>query len=141
MTCEINYLNETGKGTMVLDNRMYNVEVAAHDKGKVLRFFVYPDETNSMGERITLEFSLNEWGEKCSLWDAWVKHGWIEKKDSLVFLYTYVTDAEGRCWGKYNPQHKWDGMSHRAVVDFDWILEAKPAGIKALIDETMKRFS
>lgn len=130
---------ESGKGTLWLDGRSYAAEVAARDSERLYRFFVYPKETNSKGEKITLEFSIGFWGDT-RLWDSWVKLGWTTKKDTLLFLHTYVTDADGRCWGKYNPQVKLSDDGKRPVTDFDYLPEAKVEGYRLLINETMERF-
>lgn len=131
---------ESGKGSLWLDGKSYAAELMAKDGEMLHRFFVYPKETNNKGEKITLEFSIGYWDEKSKLWDSWVKHGWTNKKDTLLFLSTYVTDADGRCWGKYNPQHKRSEDGMREVIDFDYMPEASEEGYKLLINETMKRF-
>ena len=131
--------NEDGKGVLTIGADRYRIEAKAWDEERLHRFFVYPKETNSNGEKIVLEFSIGYWEGK-SGWDEWVKLGYTEKKDTLLFLYTYVTDKDGNCLGAYNPQHKRSEDGKREVVDFDYLPEATAEGYRLLIDETMRRF-
>ena len=132
--------NEDGKGVLTIGADRYRIEAKAWDEEHLHRLFLYPDETNSKGESIVLEFSIGYWGNESKLWDSWVKEGWRKKTDTLLFLYTYVTDKDGNCWGCYNPQHKRSEDGKREVVDFDYLPEATAEGYRLLIDETMRRF-
>lgn len=132
--------NEDGNGILTIGKDEYRIKAMAWDEEHLHRFFLYPDEANSKGETITLEFSIGYWGNESKLWDTWARRGWTEKKDTLLFLSTYVTDSDGRCWGRYNPQHKRSEDRRREAIDFDFMPEANAEGYRLLIDETMKRF-
>lgn len=71
--------------------------------------------------------------------DQWVRSGllprWIRQ---TLHVSTYFTDAEGRCWGLYNPQEKRQGT--RNVVNYEWKLEATPENEKKILAECERRY-
>lgn len=132
--------NEDGKGVLTIGADRYRIEAKAWNEERLHRFFVYPKETNSKGESIVLEFRICQWGEGFSLWERWVKNRQLKKTGTLLFLTTDVTDKNGSCWRRYNPQWKRSEDGKREVVDFDYLPEATAEGYRLLIDETMRRF-
>ena len=131
---------EDRKGSLMIDGKSYPAELAAASFGQIHRFFVYPDETNSKGEKLVLEFSIGYWGKDSKLWNSWIRHGWTTKKDTLLFLSVFSYQPDGTCWGKYNPQVKLSDDGKRTVVDFDYLPEADADGYRLLMNETMRRF-
>lgn len=98
-------------------------------------------EKNKKGESLKVEVVVQEWGDKNTLWDAWIKHGWMKKKlPTLLFISTYATDEDGNQRGLYNPQHKRSEDGRREVVDFDWMLEGTEENIERILEETYRRF-
>lgn len=94
-------------------------------------------EPNAKGEKIVAELV------KCSNSNpaTWKKRGFIDKAlETYWSIEVYVTDTEGNCWGRYNPQHKLSEDGKRMVINFDWIFEATEENKEKLIDETLKIF-
>lgn len=82
------------------------------------RWFIKFVESNSIGEKITIEF--------CSL-DGWLR------------INVFATDTEGLCWGKYNPQEKMSKDRGRRVINPKWLLEDTQANRDRLINEVHRR--
>ena len=123
----------------------------------------YTKETRADGDWLTYE-SKNEKGEtlvinirkvshdlkyKKSLMNLWVKNGWLPKAlESFWSIDTYITDADGNCYGRYNPQTIWyqkfnskgEVVQNRNIINFEWILDATPENYEKLIAETERRF-
>lgn len=92
-------------------------------------------EPNAKGEKIVAELV------KCSNSNpaTWKKRGFIDKAlETYWSIEVYVTDTEGNCWGRYNPQHKLSEDGKRMVINFDWIFEATEENKKMLIDEVYR---
>lgn len=94
--------------------------------------------TNRKGETLRVEISTGEdSGDKRSLPRLWYKAG---NTPTILRRYwhviTYVMDAEGNCWGTYNPQHT---TGHK--INFAYMLEATPENLTAILRECVKRFN
>ena len=73
---------------------------------------------NKNGERIDVELSRIR-AESSSIMDNWVKNGYIPKAlPTWWSIDVYVTDKDGNCYGRYNPQEL--PKSHK--INFDWVL-------------------
>ena len=53
----------------------------------------------------------------------------------------YVTDTEGTCWGRYNPQTKLSEDKKRLVINFDWMFEATEENKEKILNEVYRLFS
>jgi hypothetical protein len=70
----------------------------------------------------------------------------IHRKEVLYYethwsISTYVTDTEGNCYGRYNPQSKISEDGKRTVLNFDWMFEATEENKEKLLNEVYKVFS
>ena len=104
-------------------------------------YWKYPSK-NKKGESITLEvdYCHNVKSPRC-LPVLWHKAGYT---DRLILNYwsigTYVRDAEGSCWRKYDfTKLSEDGK--RRVIDFDWILEPTVENLEKMVTEVLRRFN
>ena len=109
-----------------------------HEDGTIvieqsLRCEVFTDDRK--GEKLLMEFSFSLWGDNAKVWNLWVKKGWIERKKSLIHLSVQVDCPDGMACSRYNPQHTRDGK-----VDFNWMLDISDESLKALVEETVRRF-
>lgn len=96
-------------------------------------------EPNAIGETLTLELSLCKDNEmKNSLPKLWKQHGYMDRVlETYWCIHTYVTDTEGRNYGRYNPQSK----PQKCEINFDWMFEATEENKQKLIDEVFRMFS
>ena len=84
--------------------------------------------------------------EDCNLQNSlpklWKKQGYIDRVlETYWGIQTYVTDAEGNSFGRYNPQHKLSEDGKRIVINFEWMFEATPENKERLINEVYRLFS
>ena len=104
-------------------------------------YWDYPSK-NKKGESLTLEVMAcyNEKSPHC-LPVIWHKNGWT---DRLILNYwsihTYVHDAEGSCWKKYDLT-KLSEDGKRRVIDFDWLLENTIENLEKMVAEILRRFN
>ena len=107
-------------------------------------FWLTFNEKNKKSETLTIELSLckDDPTYKNSLPKLWYKNGYIDRVlETYWSIGTYVTDSEGRQWGKYNPQNKLSDDGKRMVINFDWMLEATEENREKLINEVYRIFS
>lgn len=93
-------------------------------------------QKNAKGERITFDLTARHPvnSDPHSLPNLWYKSGKIDRVlPSYRCLHTYVDDKDGKCTGKYNPQHK--GFT----IDFDRMFEATKSNREKLIEELERR--
>lgn len=88
------------------------------------------------GESLIVEFSRcessNTRGDCARLW---YKHGYTSRiLPTYWAVSTYATDADGNCWGRYNPT-----INAVGKLDFDWVLEATEENRVKLLNEIMRR--
>lgn len=89
------------------------------------------NNTNKSGEKIVIDLTKCVWG---SLQDLWITKGYMAKKlNNWINIEVYVTDKDGKCWGKYNPQIK------ARKIDFKWVLEDTPVNRDTILTEICKR--
>ncbi len=96
------------------------------------------NKKNSKGEHLVMDIVYCEDSDlKSSLPKLWKKHGFIDRVLKTYWsVHTYVTDADGNCWGIYNPTVK----PNENKINFDYMFEATEENKQALINETYKRF-
>lgn len=129
------FYDEGGRGIVYLkDHTVYPIDVRADWHG-MHRFLIHWDKPNRKGEKLLMEFSFSLWGDNAKVWNLWVKKGWIERKKSLIHLSVQVDCPDGMACSRYNPQHTRDGK-----VDFNWMLDISDESLKALVEETVRRF-
>lgn len=76
--------------------------------------------------------STNSAGDLAHLWH---KYGYTSRVLPTHWaVSTYATDADGHCWGRYNPTVKPD--THK--LNFAWVLEATEDNRVALLNEIMR---
>lgn len=99
-------------------------------------------EQNEKGETLLIELSECENpGGKNALPVLWKKSGFIDRVlDTYICIHTYVTDTEGNCYGRYNPQNKLSDDRKRYVINFDWMFENTEENKQKLIDECIRIF-
>lgn len=96
-------------------------------------------EQNKRGEQLTVEITecYPDNRSKSSLPNLWQKAGYTKKRlESYLSLTTYATDADGYCWGRYNPQIKYNEFK----INFDWMLEVTEQNRERLLRECYDRF-
>lgn len=100
-------------------------------------------EPNAKGETLIIELSkCTNGGGNNALPALWKKHGYIDRVlETYWSISTYVKDTEGSSFGRYNPQHKLSDDGKRAVINFNWMFEAKEENKLKLIDEVYRMFS
>jgi len=101
------------------------------------------DTLNSKGEKLCLSMSFcDDPGGKCSLPALWHKHGFTKERiKDWWSLDTFVTDSEGKCIGAYDPTWKFNYLTGRREINFDWLLPATEENFKKLLDEVLSRFN
>lgn len=106
------------------------------------RWFYKFTEPNAKGETLIIELSLcTNSGSKHALPILWKQKGHIDRVLETYWCFdTYVTDTEGMCYGRYNPQSKLSEDGKSSVINFDWMFEATEENKEKLIDETLKIF-
>lgn len=91
------------------------------------REWVQFDEPNAKGETILIELTkvTHDLEDKRSMMNRWKRAGFIaETLPTTWGVQTYVTDAQGNCWARYNPTHKLSDDGGRLVLDFSNLLGA-----------------
>ena len=93
-------------------------------------------EANCLGERIVVDLTKCEnSGGKNSLPELWKAHGYLDRVlPDYWSVNTYVTDTDGNCTGKYNPQ-----IGSGGNIDFAWMLEATEENRERLLEEIDRR--
>ena len=106
------------------------------------RWFYTFTEPNAKGETLIIELShCTNSGGKNALPVLWKQKGHIDRILETYWCFdTYVTDTEGACYGRYNPQHKLSEDGKRTVIDFNWMFEATEENKEKLINEVVKIF-
>ena len=85
---------------------------------------------NKNGECIEVELSRIR-AESSSIME-WVKNGSIPKAlPTWWSIDLYVTDKDGNCYGRYNPQEL--PKSHK--INFDWVLEGTEENRIKILEE------
>jgi hypothetical protein len=104
--------------------------------------WIHVTEPNEKGEILLIELSECENpGGKNALPVLWKKHGYIDRVlETYVCIHTYVTDTEGNCYGRYNPQTKLSEDGKRSVINFEWMFENTEENKQKLIDECIRIF-
>lgn len=99
-------------------------------------------DKNAKGETLVIELSeCTNSGGKNALPVLWKKQGYIDRiLDTYICVSTYVTDTDGHCWGRYNPQVKLSEDKKRSVINFDWMFENTEENKQKLIDECIRLF-
>ena len=112
------------------------------EKGNGSLTWIHVTEPNEKGEKLLIELSECENpGGKNALPVLWKKHGFIDRVlDAYICIHTYVTDTEGNCYGRYNPQTKLSDDGKRHVINFDWMFENTEENKQKLIDECIRIF-
>lgn len=111
--------------------------------------FITFKELNWLGELIQIEITkcTPDIKSKNSLPRLWKKHGFIDRVlESYWSVTVYVTDRQGNCWGRYNPQTKLftryekdKCVECRPVINFDWMFEATEENKQKIINEVIRR--
>lgn len=125
-----------GDATLELNGKDYPATICA-DNDVCFRAILTVPSANSLGETMKIEITIQKW-EDFRQWKRWLKEGWIKKMPSLCFLSTFVTDVDGFCWGKYNPQSKPRQDRPGSVIDFDWLLSGEE--VDKIMAEAVRRF-
>ena len=112
------------------------------EKGCGSLTWIHVTEPNEKGETLLIELSeCTNPGGKNALPVLWKKHGFIDRVlDTYICIHTYVTDTEGNCYGRYNPQTKLSEDGKRSVINFDWMFENTEENKQKLIDECIHIF-
>ena len=115
----------------------YKVEQMAEKRW----YYTFTDP-NKKGETLVIELSkCTNSGGKNDLPVIWYKHGYIDRiLKTYWWISTYVTDTEGNCYGRYNPQIKLTEDGKRQVINFDWMLEAAGENKERLLNEVYWQF-
>ena len=94
--------------------------------------------TNNKGEHVEVEFFSCEYSGSHSLPKLWKRAGYVsEIFDRYIWADVYVTDENGNCWNRYNPQQKVD--DGRIVLDFEWVREDNEENRRAILTEIIRR--
>ena len=103
---------------------------------------IHVTEPNEKGETLLIELSECENpGGKNALPVLWKKSGFIDRVlDTYICIHTHVTDTEGNCFSRYNPQNKLSEDGKRYVINFDWMFENTEENKQKLIDECIRIF-
>lgn len=145
--------NTTAKGINAMPNpKPAHVEdAAAWDAGFTLGHrnspfcaFYYMEDAkghdihNGKGERICVEVSTSfNPGGKSSMPRQWHKLGYTPTElQTWWSIQVYVTDADGICFGKYNPQV----TPRKNTINFKWMKEATPGNLRNILKEVSRQF-
>lgn len=112
------------------------------EKGCGSLSWIHVTEPNKKGEKLLIELSeCKNPGGKNALPVLWHKYGFTDRVlDTYISIHTYVTDSEGNCFGRYNPQTKLSDDRKRNVINFDWMLENTEENKQKLINECIRLF-
>lgn len=94
---------------------------------------------NKKGETIIIDLSyiVPDNTSKNSLPNLWKKYGYIDKVlDNYISVETFVTDVDGNCWGKYNPQVK----ENQNKINFNYMLEVTKENKIKILEKIYKSF-
>ena len=110
--------------------RNYKTVVMVDNKYAYRELNIFEGE-NKKGECIDVELSRIR-AESSSIMDNWVRNGYIQKSlPTWWSIYVYVTDKDGNCYGRYNPQEL--PKSHN--INFDWVLEGTEENRIKILEE------
>lgn len=138
----------------------YTVEQVAPTR----TFYTYA-EPCKLGGRLIVDITEvhPDNSSKHSLPRLWKEHGYLPHVlNSYLSVNTYAEDADGRCWGKFNPQiapvgtkivkvwvcdSLYTGAGHyeektvpdSPKLDFQWMLEATPENREKILQEIERR--
>lgn len=120
-----------------------------YNGGKFITF----TEPNGLGETLQIEITRVTGEGKHFLGNLWAKEKFINKPvKSYWYVMTYVTDANGDCWWKYNvTTNKTVGYSTtaggvrdvvelRPTVNFAYIHEATEENMETILERIENRF-
>ena len=83
------------------------------------------------GECVDVELSRIN-AECSSIMNSWIKNGYIPKALPTWWSITvYVTDKDGNCYGRYNPQE----LPEFHKINFDWVLEGTEENRIKILEE------
>lgn len=96
------------------------------------------DAHNGKGETLVIQVTeCKNPGGAHSIPRQWHKLGYTATElQTWWSVDTYVTDANGNCWGKYNPQH----IPGKHQLNFKCVKEATPANLRELLKEVARQF-
>lgn len=96
------------------------------------------DLHNGKGEKMCVEVSASHNpGGRNSIPRQWHKLGNTPTElQTWWSITTYVTTADGNCFGKYNPTH----IPGKCQLDFAWVKEATPGNLRNILKEVARQF-
>lgn len=97
-------------------------------------------EKNKKGESAILELTkiYPDNTRKNSLPRLWKKAGYMDRVlKSYICIDTYITDKDGNCYERYNPQIRQD--SH--TINFDYMFEVSEENEEKLLNAFIERFT
>lgn len=112
--------------------------VTVEERAEGWRWFYTFKEKNEKGELLQIELSkcIPDNSSPSSLPVLWKKHGHIDRiLESYWCVSTYVTEDNGNCYGRYNPQIRKD--VHK--LNFEWVIEATEENRIKLLEEFERR--
>lgn len=114
--------------------KKYIVKDMTGGRGARLRYTFL--KRNSIGESLIVDLTHCEnCGGVHSLPYLWKKHGFINRiLKNWIHIECYVTDENGNCWGKYNPQE----LSRK--INFDYMLEDTEENRRYILTVIEKNF-
>lgn len=117
--------------------KKYIVEDMTAGRGVRVRYTFL--EKNSKGESLIVELThCTNAGGKHSLPYLWKKGGFIDRiLETYITVDCYVTDKNGDCWNRYNPQIV-KGMNK---INFDYMLEDTEDNRNYLLSVIEKNFN
>ena len=93
-------------------------------------------ELNAKGEKIQIELVKGTYsGHNYSLPYLWKKHGYIDRiLETYWSITTYATEngGKGTCWGRYNPQTKYQMMESAKLSTSNGCLKRPKRTAKSL---------
>lgn len=92
---------------------------------------------NKKGEDVKIEMTrvYTDPKDKKSLPNLWKKHGYTKKNlTNYLCVDTFVTDKEGNCTRKYNPQAD---KKNPGKINFNYMLEATEANEEKLLKKVV----
>lgn len=95
--------------------------------------YTFADKCSIGGELIVdVSESIPNNANASSLPNLWKRNGFMDRVlDSFWSLTVFAFDADGNCYGMFNPQHE-IGTNK---LDFAWMLEATPENLTKLLDK------
>ena len=101
------------------------------------RVFIQFTEPNDKGETIAADLVkvVFDLSDPRALPNLWKKAGYInEPLADYWSVETYATDADGNCYGRYNPQT----IPGENKINFAWILAATKENFDKIINEVYR---